>query len=639
MTERVNVQAGETWCSIAVAAGFVDCRRLRAFPANAGFANRQLVPGDIVIVPDLLLGGASRATERRHFFRRRAGPIAAIRFVHGSRHLSLANDITLNELNVSNYVTNLAGATGAAAFPNDTVRRFNADADEDEDAFKVEVLDTRSPNRNLNVRLEALRPTYGPLGIFLTGHTEFTGADLAARTLNVIASKQGATRRFRTCYLRLVVDTVDQGALPRQTLLTTDMVASGNGRVEILDQDVRATYELDTCPSGPRCRVQATVSIGRGSTVDLVVRVLRAVPSGVVENIVGGPGDNGVVTLSQMRARIQTFCRRYWAQAHVRFNITRLETVDLPSNMITVADATGNRASGLNPAGTAQGQIGFTLRVQRFGGAANSTHVVAPFNVPAGSNPEQTANLIKNAIDALPHLSARVDVNAPEFGDPVYVTSGGVNGGSADVLITDDAGGRITVTNLTGLANQDAAQVVSRVSLTLAITFRNANADYHVGHPEQRNLVKALNTGDNVIDMQVVNTVSGAVGPVRGFTIPEHSDFIVDRQPVTGFRNSIIMTAGSSDGTVNNPFSMPHEIGHILTDNGLHSSVNTQLMRSGTDPLSAAITDSKRIWGRAIVANNWEVFIQNPDGSLNHLGTTNLNAVARVQATSADLLH
>lgn len=629
------MQGGETWCSIAVAAGFLDCRRLRNFAANRPFNNRQLQPGDVVIVPDLVLRGESGATERRHFFRRRAGPIAAIRFVHGSRHLTVANDLTLNELNVSNYVTNLAGATGAAAFPNDTVRRFDADAHEDEDAFKVEVLDTRTANRNLNVRLEALRPTYDALGIAMTGHIDFVGADLAARTLNAIASKQGGTRRFRTGYLRLVVDTVDQAALPRQTLLVTDMVASGDRRVEILDQDVRATYELDTCPSAPRCLVRATAQIGRGSTVDLAVRVLRAVPSGIVETTVGGPGDNGVIPLAQIRTRIETFVRRYWAQAHVRFNLSRLETVDLPSNMITVADATANLASGVNPAGAAPGQIGFRLRVQRFGGAANSTHVIAPFNVPAGSNPEQTATLIKNAIDVLPRLSATVDVNPPEFGDPVYPTTAGTNGGSTDVLITDDTGGRITITNLTGLANQDAAQIVGSVSLTLAITFRNSAADYHVGHPQQRNLVKALNTGDTVIDIEVVNNVPG----VRGFTVPEQSDFIVDRQPVSGVKNSIIMPIISTDGTVNNPFSLPHEIGHILTDNGLHSSVNTQLMKSGTDGLSLAITDSKRIWSRAIVAHNWQVFIQNADGSLNSAGTTGLNAVARVQATSADLLH
>jgi hypothetical protein len=303
--------------------------------------------------------------------------------------------------------------------------------------------------------------------------------------------------------------------------------------------------------------------------------------------------------------------------------------------MLTVADATANLATGLNPAGTGPGQIGFTVRVQRFGGAANSVHPVAPFNVPAGNNPEQTANLIKAAIDALPGLTATVDVNAPEFGDPVYVTSAGVNGGSADVLITDAAGGRITITNLTGVANQDAAQLVASVNLTMTIHFRNSAADYHVGHPEQRNLVKPLNTGDTVIDIQVVNSVPG----VRGFTVPEQADFILDRRPVSGMMNTIIMPTNSTDGTVNNPFSLPHEIGHILTDNGLHSTANEQLMRSGTDGLSSAVGDSKRIWGRAIAANNWQVMLQNPDGSLNTGGATNLNAVARVHATSADLLH
>lgn len=637
MTERVNVQAEETWCSIAVAAGFINCRGLRAFPANAAFANRQLVPGDVVIVPDLVLRGESGATERRHFFRRRAGPIAAIRFVHGSRHLTFANDLTLNELNVSNYVTNLAGTTGAAAFPNDTVRTFEANADADEDAFKVEVLDTRTPNRNLNVRLEALRPTYDALGIALTGHTEFVGADLAARTLNVVASKQGGTRRFRSCYLRLVVDTVDQAALPRQTLLVTDMVASGNRRVEILDHDVRATYELDTCPSVPRCLVRATVQVGRGRTVNLAVRVLRAVPTGIVETIPGGPGDNGVVTLDQIKRRIEIFCRRHWAQAHVRFNFSRLETVDLPSNMITVADATGSLASGTNPAGTGPGQVGFTIRVQRFGGAANPPpQVVPPLNVPAGSTPLQTANLIKAAIDALPGLSAVVRDNPPEVDDLV---------GSEDVLIFsgDIPPGRITVTNLSAIANQDSTQLVAVSNLSLIMQRRNFFNDYHVGHPEQRNLYKMLDTGDQVIDIFVLSSMPG----LAGLTVPEQNHLNANRRLVSGMMNTIVLARTAADGpqadgSFSNPYALAHEIGHALLDDGLHADNLQELMQGGFlgPPLGTAqaMPDPKRLIGRNPAAANWDQMQQNPDGTL-AVGRLQMNAVARVQATSADLLN
>jgi hypothetical protein len=292
--------------------------------------------------------------------------------------------------------------------------------------------------------------------------------------------------------------------------------------------------------------------------------------------------------------------------------------------MLSVADATGNRAFGRNPAGAAAGQVGFTVRVQRFGAAPDSVHVVAPINIPARSTPTATAGLIRDAINALPGLAARVSPNAPEVGDPR---------GSVDILITDSSGGRITLTGMTPLASQDRDQQVMVASVRLTVPFRNAFANYHVGHPEQRNLVKALDTGDRVIDIQVVTAVPGT----RGFTVPQQEDLPANRRPVSGVRNSIIMPVISSDSTSNNPFSLPHEIGHILTDNGLHSLTNTELMRSGTSGTSTAVTDSKRIWARTPGADNWEVFVARRNGTLTS-GNTRLNAVARVRSTSRDLM-
>lgn len=636
----VRAQPGDTLCSIAIAHGFADCAPLRAEAGNAAIINHathpgQVQPGDTVIVPEPSTGSTTGGSTARHRFRRRRVPAPTIRFVHGSPDLPYQDDPTLRELSVSNLITDRAGDNdGSTAWVDHTHRRFDADAHADQDTFKVEVLDLHGGNADKTVQIEALRPQYDPGSGALNGHTEFPG-DIATagternrRSLTATASRQGGSRCFRTGYLRLVVDDIDRAARADQTLLTTDMVAAGDRQVEILDQDVRASYTLDSCtatPASARCRVSTTLPIGRGQTVQLFVNVLRGAATGVTETTPGGPGDDGVVNLADIRQRIDTFCRRYWAQAHVRFTITHLATVDLPSDMLTVADATGNLAIGINAGATGIGRIGFTLRVNRFGAATNSTHVVAPIDVLPLNTPEQTAQRIKAAIDALPNLSATVSVNNPETGD-VF--------GSADIQIQDAAGGRITITNVTPAAQQDSSQTVQAVSLTLNVRRRNSFADYHVGHPEQRNLVKALDSGDQVIDIAVVNTL---VPGSRGFTVPEHADFNANRQTVSGVRNSIIMPVIAANASANNPFSLPHEIGHILTDNGLHSTTNSQLMRSGTSAASTAVGDSKRICERLPTANNWQTMVQNADGSLGNT-TVRLNAVDRVNTTSGDLL-
>jgi len=293
--------------------------------------------------------------------------------------------------------------------------------------------------------------------------------------------------------------------------------------------------------------------------------------------------------------------------------------------MITVSDATGLPAKG-NQLGTAiPGQVGFTLSVQRFGGLANSTHVIAPFNIPAGTTPENTAKLIKAKIEAFPGLTATPSINHPETGDP---------DGSCDLLISDAQGGRITITNMN--ANQDEDQKVLAVGLTMTVPFRNAADNYHVGGPQQRCIVKQLDTpGDVVLDIQVVDVVPGT----RGFTVPERKTFITNRQPVSGVKNAIILPNISADSTTQNPFSLPHELGHILTDEGLHSSTVTELMNTPTSGTSSAFaTDTKRLIEHAPNANNWQVQIQNADGSVGSQNTR-LNATVHINTTSNHLLH
>src|SRR5207249_12118296 len=96
-----------------------DCTVLRAEPKNAFIVNRaddpaQLKPGDVVTLPDLKLKDIGAGTEKKHKFVKH-GTLAMLRFVHGSASASLQNDATLNFLNVSNYITNLAGSPDGQA--------------------------------------------------------------------------------------------------------------------------------------------------------------------------------------------------------------------------------------------------------------------------------------------------------------------------------------------------------------------------------------------------------------------------------------------------------------------------------------------------------------------------------------------
>ena len=625
MPKVVIARDGDTLCGIAMDQGFLNCDPLRADPANSAFLTRALKASDAVTVPDLTTKTTPTATTKIHTFLKKNAPPVSIRFVHGSQNKHYLDDSAVTTLNVSNYETDSGGLQGDKQFPGGF--GFDKRGDDDVDTFKVEVVDP-SAGGTITVLLEALRPILKPDGS-IDRHDTFAGvADLADRQLPALECQQVASGNvaFRSRYLRVVVDDID--LVSGHVMAVKDMVDTGDPLVEILDQNVRATYTVKACNAAAnKCQVSVTAELDRGLKMDLAVRVMRATPTGVVETTVGGAGDDGIVKLADMQKRIQKWVRRCWAQAHIRPTIVTLQTMDLPSDMFTISDATGLPAKGNSPGTTAPGVIGFTISVQRFGKSPDTVHPVAPITVPAGSTPSQTAALIKQQIDALPGLSATSSPNSPEHGDP---------DGSCDLMIRDAASGRITITNVTADASQDEDQNIAAVALTMTVNFRNGDNDYHVGHPEQRTLVKALDTpGDVVLDIQVVDVIPG----LRGFTVPERKSFHADRQPVSGVKNSIIMEKLSSDSSATNPFSLPHEIGHILTDEGLHSRVTTELMTgSGTDATSSGVTDSKRILEHVPAAINWDVQVQNPNGSVGSAGAR-INATNQVNVTSAHLLH
>ena len=209
-----TAKAGDSLCGIAFERGYGDCTALRAEAANSEIINRtddpaQLRPGDVVTIPEKVEKEVDAGTEEKHKFVKR-GRLATIRYVHGSPHRPYADDTTITNLNVSNFVTNRAGDEKTAdSFPDENVREFNADGHADADTFKVEIADLRASS-DLDVELEALRPRYNAAGA-VTHHEPFP----TPRTLSAIAAKQGGSQRFRTSYLRLVTDDDDSSAAAR----------------------------------------------------------------------------------------------------------------------------------------------------------------------------------------------------------------------------------------------------------------------------------------------------------------------------------------------------------------------------------------------------------------------------------------
>jgi hypothetical protein len=612
MAAKVTAQDGDTLCTIAINNGFDNCLKLRDIDANSAFKSGVLKAGDVVTVPDLNPSENDRPTDNQHKFQIKNRQVG-IRFVHGSASLPFDQDLTLTELNISNFTTNLAGVTEGAKLPDASQAHFDANADVDSDAFKVEVIETRPPGATLEVIIEPLLPTYDA-GDTLNGHKDFDGDPKDQGTVRGFRSLIGKAlkmegKRFRTGYLRLVVDSLDTAARTQQTVLVTDNVSNGDRKAEILDQDIRATYILKDCPIGDdktKCRAMATVPIGRGRVVKLALQVLRATPTGVVETVQGGPGDDGVVKLKDIQTRVDTFCRRHWAQDVIQFKTVLAQTVDLPSNMLTVSDNLGAPAAGHAFNSTTQGQVSFSVSVQRFGkGTDINTQAVSPVLVNAGATPEATANDIVTAINGVDGLTARVSVNPAE----VRTGSGASQLGSADILITDSQNGRVTIPNISGADVQDQDQTVSVSNLSLIFAVRNDLANYHVGSQHERNLFKMLDTGDDRLDIFVVSSFDSRPTLV-GFTVTAQTDLDASRRPMSGMFNSIVMRTDASDSTDGFPYALPHEIGHALLDCAQHADGSRQLMFPTTAPFND-VNDARRLLGLDPPATNWNNLITN----------------------------
>jgi len=599
--KTVKARVGDSLCNIAYLNGFGDCKPLREEPANAYIINRadnpaQVLPGDVVTIPDFVEHHEPGATEKQHKFKVR-GDLAILRFVHGASTTTLAADRTLTFLNVSNYITNQAGTEdGNVAFPGSGVKNFNADADKDPDVFKVEVFELKEPGNDLNVELEVLKPKYDAAGK-VTGHERFPGAIRAPRLLTTQVSRQGTSKRYRSCYLRLVVDDVDKAAAADQTLLASDMHDAGDSKVEILDQKVKAFYEIKSCPMNPKCKSTVILPIGENrKRMRLAIHVLRKTPGGAL-----------IVPLADAERRVWTWFRRIYAQANIAPKLIQATRgVDPMENLVSISNDSGLKARG-------DGQIGFTIHA-----AGKADLVVGPITPAANDTPIKTARALAAKVTA--PYKAVVSENPARFVDNANLKS-------ADILITEDSGARVTITIDVPLANRETRQTIS-IGVVNPLNIEswavpNGNNNWNAGSLQQRTVLKNFDSkqsaADDTVDIFVVERMTGGN---RGEAMMSNHRVDPSRPSITQVKWSAFLASRAMNAGDANPFSFPHEVGHVVGE-VVHATGAAQLMTgAGTDPANA-VGASKRIRDGAVAYDS-------PVG--------NFNLVQRLRTEGAPLL-
>lgn len=573
MPSKVKAQEGDSLCKLAVDAGFANCDPLRAESANSGFLNRPLRPGDEVTIPDIQVQQQeNRGVEAQHVFERQGVPVPSIRFVHGSPDKAPADDDTLTILNVSNYVTTRAGVPETQPFPNHSTSAFNAAANADVDAFKVEIHDAHAAASTIDVELLALKPTYNGAGA-VTGHEEFTGGDRGDRALTVTCRKtKGDPHRFRSCYLRLVTDAEDKAARPRQTLLATDMADGANAdndRVEILDQRVRVQLPISICRVGgaSRCVSVRELPIGEDRLrMRLKILVLRQAPGGAA--LVSG------ITLQEVRRHVMKWVRRTYAAVNmgVRLVGTQIDAIDPMENLISIFNVGRQLTRG-----------GTELRVSLNTAPAVTRVTYTP---ATGETPHDVANGLAGQINAVPGFSAVVSDNPLSFNNAL----------SSDILVTRTDGARVV---LSDERSTDARTRIGigRVNAGFSTT---PEGNYgNVGARDHRTLIRNFATDPAAIHVFVIRrfrATDGAVGFAYGRDVPQAAQF----QGTPPVRGCCFIDSGTMRNTDRQVHTTDHEIGHILIDMIHFSGRHPELMTDEPVDARNSVGASKRMTDRVL---------------------------------------
>ncbi|MCK5269837.1 MAG: hypothetical protein KAJ46_03595 [Sedimentisphaerales bacterium] len=567
MPRNVKVIKGKSLCTIAIQNGkFLNCNSLRNEDKNKSltYENGMLKPGQMVFVPDKKPKKVTgKATEKQHVQVRKGVPVPSVRFVHGSKSKPFASDVSLSSLQISNYRTDKWSYV-----PDKNALDtwgFNKYANMDSDIFKVEVTDPGVEGDEVTVQLETLRPKYGNDGItYKTIDSTETDADKCI--IEVKCKRVGDKKkhkRFRSKYIRLVIDNADFDATPGRTLLVKDIADGSDGdddKVEILDHLVRASYTVASCSmaTNSKCKVYKELPIGlksRKKRVKIIAHILR-----------DGRGGNGVMTINNVRKGCLQYIRQIYAQAElgVKFIDPKIHLIQPPTNLIAVENEKGRRAVG-NKKIKIKIEINDTIdKTVEYTTKANDTPIVTA---------RKLAALIKKEIakEVKKHLNFP-EVEVVASGNPAII---GKTRGSADVIVGDPEKHKVKLTSVEQTDNHHKVSF-GRIASTEIAEF--GNNDGHVGTLQERVLIKNYDTGKNRIDIFVIGSLPASWG--EAFT-PSKDDPVA-RRPYAKIVNTVLVDKSTIDVSTQNYHSaLPHEMGHVLMDSG-HVNPATELMGPGS---------------------------------------------------------
>ena len=607
MPKVVVASDGDTLCGIAIDNGFHDCQPVRNANPGADFLTRPLRDGDAVTVPDIETRAESKSTTTTNVFVKKNAPPVSICFVHGSPDKHYLDDDHLTFLLVSKFQVDKGGPTGAAALPD--AFEFHAEADVDIATFKVQVVDPAA-GATVQVTLQALKPVYKADHVTVDHHEEFTGAELAKRKLDVQCAKVRSGVAYRSKYLRLVVDEADKSGTvgpvppgtfppgagspkPAQSLLVTDMVDQGEPDVEILDQRVRASYEIPRCPGTPKCKVTAELPIGDDRRrLRMFLHVMRRTPGGAP-----------IVQKDDMRRRALKWFRRVLAQSSIGPKVLGVEERDPVENMIAVSDAgSSNPPPGANAGGSSASGIDVLGNPSRLGFRLNSAGEPSMTIVPItpvdsstgiGFTPLQTANALAAAVSD--PFVAVADGNPRRFNDTQ---------GSADIVITRTDGKFVTIDQI---VSTDTAQTLTVASVNPLPNPQQSwdGFNFLVGSQHQRIMCRNYDTGSDRVDVFAVIDMSDGAGHFdRGEAMM--SGHAVNADPTTHgvdvIKFSIFVRQTAIDSTDTDPLVLAHEMLHVSAELGHALNVPTELMSAAVSG-NNAVGASKRLTDRGVQYN------------------------------------
>jgi len=551
------------------------------------------------------------------------------------------NDRTLTFLNVSNLVTTDNLPNGFGPDPDGTA---------DPDHFKIEIDDTGKGGGTIaaaEVTLEVLKPAAdGSLAAFNPPRR------LQAECRRVSGATGGTENKYRSRYLRLVTDSVDQAANADQCLLTD--WDSTEPAIEILDQVVRVTYVAST---GATLTAEADVGDRADQRrIKLALHVVR-------QNT--GVAGSGPVTTAQATTRVHSWYRRLYAQAGAAPRlVAAADEVDPPRNLIVVSDNSGDNATGNADNWMRffiRGVAGIQYRVvagdtlsriaQRHEVASWQTIYQHPRNagfranrpdpnriyvgddlfIPAaggrvavvyypaaGDTPMTTAQALAQRVQTA-GLDAQAFQNAARPGDPR---------GSADLLVRQADGSLVTLEDETSRDTTQDLRIALVTATDFLVSSHNAAggfATHNIGTAEQRALVRNYRSANDHVECFVVDTVryDDLSTYIRGRSVIPMMFRPAAERPVLPLLRSTYMAGNTMDGSNNNPFTFPHESGHCIMD-VYHAGNNRQLMRSGTSGANA-VNASKRIYDSNVAFAGMG-------------GASPLNQVTRLRASGAAVL-